>query len=84
MNHHHYFYCTEEQRTEFRRISFTSSNHKLFGSGIDIKYTNQLSYECSSIEVNDEIFKYKFVDEFPILPLPDWIFDEIVRVKTVV
>ena len=78
---HYYFYCTEEQRTEFKRISFTSSNHKLFGSGIDIKYTNQLSYECSSIDRNGQFFKYEFVDDFAILPLPEWIYQEILRVK---
>jgi len=79
---HYYFHCTRDQREIFSQMSFTSSNHKLFGGCIDIKYTNQLSYECSLVEYNGDSFIYEFVDDFPILPLPEWIFEEIVRVKT--
>ena len=62
-------------------MAFTSSNHKLFEGCIDIKYTNQLSFECSSIEKDGENFKYEFFDDNDILPLPDWIYEEILRVK---
>jgi len=78
---HYYFQCTEEQRKAFSGMAFTSSNHKLFEGCIDIKYTNQLSFECSSIEKDGENFKYEFLDDNDILPLPQWIFAEILRVK---
>jgi len=79
---HYYFQCTEEQRKAFVGIDFKASNQKLFNSVIDVKYTNQISYECSCIEKNGEIFKYEFLEDFDeILPLPDWIYEEILRVK---
>ena len=32
--------------------------------------------------MSGDSFIYEFVDDFPILELPEWIFEEIVRVKT--
>ena len=79
---HYYFYCTSEQRKLLytKDIQFKSSTGKMFDTCIDIKYTNQFSYECCLLQTADHVFKYQFVEEFKgvdILPLLDWLYREI-------
>ena len=76
--YHYYHKCTPEQQQQLSE--FHSMDHQIFNLSIDVKYTNQLSFECGYFDCKPNIYKYEFINKSSIKVLPDFIFNEIVRI----
>jgi hypothetical protein len=80
---HYYFKLTQKQMEQLK--DFRSSTGMCFSTetkprNIDIKYTNQFFYGPSYFEVNDKTYKYEVETDTEIVYLPEYLFEEIVRV----
>lgn len=77
--YHYYFKLSRKQRNEL--VNFKSKDGKLFNLHIDVKYTNQFSLGASYIEYNKKIYKTEIINFAYPVTLPDFIFDEIIKVS---
>jgi hypothetical protein len=78
---HFYYKLSKKQKIELDTIDFKSKDGKMFNLHIDVKYTNQFSSGASYIEYNNKKYKTEIINYAYPATLPDFIFDEILRVS---
>jgi P4 family phage/plasmid primase-like protien len=80
---HYYFRLNDIQREELK--NFTASTGQCFTTNdqkrnIDIKYNNQIFFGPSYIKYDDEIKTYEIENDTKPDELPDFLFNEILRI----
>jgi hypothetical protein len=88
---HYYFTVSDAQKKQFSKIGtkkfndeligLTSLDGKIFSLHVDVKYTNQLFYECAEMKLDNKVYKYEWVNTEKPVELPDFIFDEIMKYR---
>lgn len=80
---HYYFKLTEKQQELLK--NFMSSTAKCFSTqeiprNIDIKYTNQFFFGSSYLVYKKQILTYEICNDTPPVNIPNYLFDEILRI----
>lgn len=80
---HFYFRLNEQQQNELK--DFRSADGKCFSTQehpiyIDVKYTNQILFGPSYFQKDKNVFKYVIENDCKPVELPDFIYQEILRV----